>query len=100
MAQETLNSEKIIKKIEAKGKDIRKYTVKKLGLFGSYAKNKQHMQSDVDILVEFEKPTFDNYTDLLLFLENTLKKKVDLVIEKDLHPTLKYVKKEARYVKL
>lgn len=100
MAKETLNSKKIIKKIEEKSKDIKKYNVKKIGLFGSYAKNKQHKKSDIDIIVNFDKETFDNYMDLLFLLERMFKRKIDLVIEKDLHPQLNYVKKEAKYVRL
>ncbi len=100
MAKETLNSKEIIKKIEEKSKDIKKYNVKKIGLFGSYVKNKQHKKSDIDIIVNFDKETFDNYMDLLFLLERMFKRKIDLVIEKDLHPELNYVKREAKYVRL
>ncbi len=100
MTKEKLNSEKIIKKIEEKSKDIKKYKVSKIGLFGSFAKNKQHKKSDIDIIVNFEKETFDNYMDLLFLLERMFRRKVDLVIEKDIHPELNYVKKEAKYVRL
>jgi len=100
MAREKLNSKEIIKKIKGKSKDIKKYNVKKIGLFGSYAKNKQHKKSDIDIIVNFDKETFDNYMDLLFLLERMFKRKIDLVIEKDLHPELNYVKREAKYVRL
>ena len=100
MAKETLNSKEIIKKIEEKSKDIKKYNVKKIGLFGSFSKNKQHKKSDIDIIVNFDKETFDNYMDLLFLLEKMFKRKIDLVIEKDLHPELNYVKNEAKYVRL
>jgi len=100
MVKETLNSDKIIEKIEEKSKDIKKYNVNKIGLFGSFAKNKQHKKSDIDIIVNFDKETFDNYMDLLFLLERMFKRKIDLVIEKDLHPELNYVKKEAKYVRL
>jgi predicted nucleotidyltransferase len=33
-----------------------KYSIIKLGLFGSASKGKLHEQSDVDIVVELEKP--------------------------------------------
>jgi len=100
MAKETLNSKKIIEKIEEKSKDIKKYNVKKIGLFGSYVKNKQNKKSDIDILVTFNKETFDDYMDLLFLLEKIFKRKIDLVIEKDLHPELNYVKREAKYVRI
>jgi len=100
MANKNLNSKEIIKKIEEKSKDIRKFNVKKIGVFGSYIKNKQHKKSDIDILVTFDKETFDNYMNLLFLLEKIFRRKIDLVIEKDLHPELNYVKKEAKYVRL
>lgn len=95
-----LNSKQIIEIIENNKNKIREYDVKKLGLFGSFAKNKQTKKSDIDILVEFNKIKFRNYMALLEFLENVLKNQIDLVIEKDLKPELKYVKKEAEYVKI
>ncbi|MEK6800678.1 MAG: nucleotidyltransferase domain-containing protein [Nanoarchaeota archaeon] len=100
MIKESLSSKKIINKIEEKSKDIKKYDVRKIGLFGSFIKNKQHKNSDIDIIVTFDKETFDNYMDLLFLLERMFKRKVDLVIEKDLHPNLNYVKKEAKYVRV
>ena len=69
-----------------------------MGLFGSVLNGKQKRGSDVDILVEFENLTFNNYMDVLLLLEKLLKSKIDLVIESDLRPELNYVKKEAYYV--
>lgn len=98
MRKETLNSKKIIKRIEEKSRDIKRYNVKKIGLFGSFAKNKQHKKSDIDIIVTFDKETFDNYMDLLFLLEKIFKRKINIVIEKDLHPELSYVKKEVKYV--
>ena len=100
MVKESLNARKIIKKIEEKSRDIKRCNVKKMGLFGSFAKDKQHKKSDIDIIVTFDKETFDNYMDLLFLLEKMFRRKIDLIIEKDLHPELNYVKKEAKYVRL
>ncbi|MEN4017774.1 MAG: nucleotidyltransferase family protein [Methanobacterium sp.] len=69
--------------------------LKKIGIFGSYAKGQQNEESDVDILVEFEKPTFDNFMELAFFLEDLFGKKVDLLTPKSLSPYMKpYVEKE------
>ncbi len=95
-----LNSKEIIKKIESERKNIRKIGVKKIGLFGSFVKGKQNKKSDVDILVEFEKVTFENYFLLKELLEKLFKKKVDLIIEEDLRHELNYVKKETEYAKI
>ncbi|MEM2939635.1 MAG: nucleotidyltransferase family protein [Candidatus Bathyarchaeia archaeon] len=85
------SSQVILKKISENMKEIRKYGVKRIGLFGSYAKGKQKRGSDIDLLVEFEKgeKTFDNYMGLKLFLEDLLKRKVDLVISEAVKPELK-----------
>ncbi len=79
--------------------DIQKYRVTKIGLFGSFITNKQHKRSDLDFLVQFKKPTFDDYMDLKFLLERLFHKKVDLVIENDLKPAVRYVKEEAIYVR-
>jgi len=100
MVKKALTSEKIIEKMEQNKEDIRRFDVRKIGVFGSFAKNKQTKKSDIDILVTFGEDTFDNYTGLLLLLEKVLKRKIDLVIEDDIHPEFRYVKKEARYVRL
>ncbi|OGZ65657.1 MAG: hypothetical protein A2812_01690 [Candidatus Staskawiczbacteria bacterium RIFCSPHIGHO2_01_FULL_36_16] len=95
-----LDSKRIINEIEKKNKDIKKYGVKKIGLFGSYAKNKQHKKSDIDIAVTFDKETYNNYINLLFLLEKVFKRKIDLIIEKDIHPELKSIKKEIKYVRI
>ncbi len=72
-----------------------KYSVKRIGIFGSYAKGQQKEESDVDVLVEFEKPTFDNFMELSFFLEGLFGKKVDLLTPKSLSPYMRpYVEKE------
>ena len=84
---------KHICKILAKQKRTIKnrYKLKQIGLFGSFVKNRQTPQSDLDILVEFQQggDTFDNYMDLKFHLEETLGKKVDLVIKNVLREELK-----------
>lgn len=74
-------SKEIILEVLHKNKDvIREFGVKKLILFGSYAKGEQKNTSDIDFLVEFEKKRslFDDYVGLLHFLEDTFNKKIDL----------------------
>lgn len=75
-----------------------KYGVKNLYIFGSYVRGEQTPESDIDILVEFEKgkKTFDNYMDLKFYLEELFGKKVDLIIKEAVKPRLKkYIYKEA-----
>jgi len=94
-----LNSEQIMKILEENKIKIKSFSVKKLGLFGSYAKGEASDKSDLDFLVVLKENNFDNYFGLKVYLEELLKKRVDLVIEKDLRSELEYVKEEALYVK-
>ncbi|PIN90246.1 nucleotidyltransferase [Candidatus Pacearchaeota archaeon CG10_big_fil_rev_8_21_14_0_10_32_14] len=90
----------IIKSIEKEKETLRKIGISKIGLFGSFVKNKQNEKSDVDLLVEFNEISFDTYMKTHYFLEKITKRKVDLVIESDLKPELEHVKKEVEYVKI
>ena len=87
--------------IKKSKRDLReKYGVRRIGIFGSYAKDKQHRKSDIDILVEFKKDIdlFD-FIDVKGYLENILKKRVDLVMKTALKPNIgKRILKEVRYV--
>ena len=95
-----LTREKILNKIEQNSEKLRKYGVKNIGLFGSYIKNKQTRESDIDLVVEFKKgkKTFDNYMELKFFLEDLLECKVDLVIAEAIKPDLKsYIMEDVKY---
>ena len=81
--------------------DLKKvYSLRTMGIFGSFIKGEQNPDSDLDILVEFEKPI-----GLVKFikLENDLSKilgiKVDLVMKQALKPNIgKRILKEIQYV--
>src|SRR3989338_1881388 len=98
MTSKKLTSKIIIEKIEKEKKELKEKGVTKIGLFGSYAKNKQKQKSDIDFLVEFKTIDLDKYLYVLNLLEKLFRRKIDLVIEKDLKPELIYEKKEAKYV--
>lgn len=55
------------------------YGVKKIGLFGSYARGLQREDSDVDLLVEFERPIGLKFVELADYLEKLLGKKIDIL---------------------
>ncbi len=77
---------------------LKKYRVKRIGLFGSYVRGEQKRYSDIDFLVEFEEPTFDNFMDLVFSLEDLFSKKVELITNGNLSPYIQpYVKKEVRW---
>ncbi len=58
-------------------------------VFGSRARGDAQADSDIDLLVELEEPTFDHYMDLKFFLEEHLHRSVDLVLEDTVKPRLK-----------
>lgn len=94
-----LTAQKILRMIENNKEIMKRYKIKKLGLFGSFAKNKQKKTSDIDFLVVFYLPTFDNYMETKFFLQHLFRRKVDLVTENSLKPALEHVKSEALYAK-
>lgn len=82
-------------------KHLMEYGVKKIGLFGSYVRNMQNAQSDIDLLVEFEpdKLNYSNFINLAFFLEDNLESKVDLVTLDSLSPYIgPNILKEVEYV--
>lgn len=76
------------------------YSVKSLALFGSVARDEARPDSDVDLLVEFEKPVgLFHFIGLQQRLETLLGCKVDLGTPRSLKPRLKEtVLEEAIYV--
>ena len=85
------NREEILKIIEENRNAIRRYGVRRLGLFGSCARGECKEVSDLDFVVEFEKKSFDAYMDLKLLLEELFDCKVDLVISDSIKPRLRSV---------
>ena len=68
----------------------KKYNVKELGIFGSYARGHQKKSSDVDIFVRFNpNATLFYFVGLGNYLEEKLKIKVDVVSENGIRPELK-----------
>ena len=84
-----MNAIEILKKNEDVIK--KKYGVRKIGVFGSFARGEEKEGSDVDVLVELEDnfENFDNYIELKYFLEDLFGRKVDLVTVEALRPQLK-----------
>jgi predicted nucleotidyltransferase len=62
---------------------ISKYYVDSIGIFGSAARNDfSPNSSDIDIIVDFDRPIGIEFIDLADYLETELKRKVDLVSRK------------------
>jgi hypothetical protein len=80
---------------------IQAFGVKKLGLFGSFVREEQRQDSDMDLLVEFEqdKKTFKNFMQLSFLLEDVLNRQIELVTAESLSPYIRpYIVKEVEYV--
>jgi predicted nucleotidyltransferase len=74
-----LTSRGIIAQLQKNHDALIKFKVKRIGLFGSYAAGRQTQKSDIDFVVEFSEPTFDNFMGLVTFLEELFKRKVDVL---------------------
>ena len=75
-----------------------RYKVNKIALFGSFARNEETKDSDIDILVDMT-PSFDNFYDLKYFLEDEFQRKVDLGKEKNMRLLIKdKIKEDLIYV--
>jgi len=84
-------------------KQLKKFGVKRWGVFGSFARDQQNAGSDVDILVEFEpgKKSFDNFMHLAFFLEEQVGRKVELVTPESLSPHIgPYIMREVEYASI
>ncbi len=82
--------------IENKLKELKpvlfqKYSVDKIGYFGSFSRNEQTTESDIDILVSFKKPIGWSFFDLQELLEHELQLKVDLLSEKAIKEQLRQI---------
>ena len=98
-----IKKNEILSILDENKEGIKKFGVKRIGIFGSFVKNKAKTKSDVDILIEFQQgqKSFDNYMELKDFLEKKLQRKVDLVVKEALKSRIKsLILKETLYAGL
>ena len=75
------------------------YAVKEIGLFGSFSDNSYSEGSDIDILIEVEKPIGWKFFTLEIYLENIFNRKIDLVTKNALKDQIKDgILKQVNYV--
>jgi len=77
----------------------RDFSVKKIGVFGSYTREEQTPESDIDIYVEFDikNLTFDRYLELIDYLEKLLGRKIDLITKYGVETIrIPYIKEEIK----
>ena len=88
MGQTVSNKNRVLELIGENRGAIKLLGVRKLGLFGSFVRDEQDDQSDVDFIVEFEQgeKSFDNFVQLAYLLEDLLGRRVELVTPESLSP--------------
>jgi len=91
--------QKVLQKLVRMKRELKeRFSVIKIGVFGSVVRGEERSFSDVDIIVELGEPTFDNYMDLKFELEKIFQKPVDLVLADTVKPRLKpVIEKEVIY---
>lgn len=82
-------NEILSKLIELKPILYKEYSVTQIGLFGSFSDNSYSENSDIDLLVELEKPIGWKFFSLELYLQNIFGRKIDLVTKNALKEQIK-----------
>ena len=98
-----LNKQAILQFIRRNRDQIRSFGVARIGLFGSFVRNEQRPDSDIDLLVEYEagQASFKNLMHLAFFFEDSLHRKIELVTPTSLSVRLRqYIAQEIEYVAL
>jgi predicted nucleotidyltransferase len=90
----------LLDQLDEHARRLKEFGVVRCGLFGSFAREEQTAESDIDLLVEFEpeKKTFDNFINLSFFLEELLGRKVEIVTRESLSPFIgPHILREVEY---
>ncbi len=84
-------------------KELKDNGLERIGLFGSYSRNDQTENSDIDLILEFSqgKKNIDNYMRIYDILERLLNKSLDILTPESISPYLKeYIEKDVIYEEL
>jgi uncharacterized protein len=96
------SKEFILNTIASKKDEISLFGIKAIGLFGSYARDEQSENSDIDILIDFEpdKESFDNYMAVYDIIEKMFRnQRVEVVTKNGLSPYIgPKILNEVKYV--
>ena len=78
----------VLRRLRSWESEVRDLGVARLGLFGSFLREEQGPDSDVDVLVEFQAglKSFDNFMGIVFLLEERLQRRVELVTTEALSP--------------
>lgn len=90
-----LSKKEIIRILEKHRDVLLKYKVKRIGIFGSFARGEQNLKSDIDFFVDFEEPSLENFMGLSHFLEDLFGRKVEILTPAGVESIrINYVKEE------
>lgn len=96
------NKQSILQHIKSVEPVLKRYGVRSIGLFGSYIRNEQKADSDIDLLIDFEadKENYDNLLAVYDVLEQLFEgKRVEIITKNGLSPFISpYVLNEIEYV--
>lgn len=99
-----MDRQQIFEKIKAHESKIKEFGINNIGLFGSYVRNEQNAQSDIDLLIDFEpgKENFDNLMNIYDFLESIFTEhKVEIITKNGLSKFIgPYILNEVEYVEI
>jgi predicted nucleotidyltransferase len=85
-----MERDQILALLKSHKRQLKKYGIHSLSVFGSVARGQARKNSDVDILVDFEKPVgLFEYARLKMYLEGVLGREVDLVTPEALRKELR-----------
>lgn len=97
-SKKDLTDKIIMEELRKHSSILRKYKVRKIGLFGSFIRGEQKIHSDIDFLVEFEDPNFDNFMDLVFSLEDLFNRRIELITNGSLSPYMRpYIEREVKW---
>ena len=75
-----LSKKDLLEKLKSELSFLEKnFFIKRIGLFGSYSKESQNEDSDIDLMIEFKKPIGLKFMDLAEYLERKLGKRVEIL---------------------
>jgi len=94
-----LGHDEILQRLRERQDEMRmRFSVLRIGVFGSYLHGNESEKSDIDLIVDLSEPTFDHYMDLKFYLEALFERPVDLVLSETIKPRLKpVIQKGAAY---
>ena len=85
-----MEREQVITTLRRRKRQLKKFGVRSISIFGSIARNEARKNSDIDLLVEFDKSVgLFEFARLKMYLEEALGRKVDLVTPEALRHELR-----------